>query len=132
MISSLQGRVGVPLHTGYAGAKHALHGFFDSLRLELEAGQPDILMVLPHWMGETALRRNAVGPAGAAMGDTARRHGSQPIPAVEAARLIVEAMEGRKRELVLPRSMRSLLWLNRFAPGLAAALVKWRMGREDS
>jgi len=41
-------------------------------------------------------------------------------------------MEGRKRELVLPRWMRSLLWLNRIAPGLAAALIKWRMGREDS
>jgi len=131
VISSLQGRVGVPLHTGYAGAKHALHGFFDSLRMELEAGKPDILMVLPHWIGDTALRRNAVGPAGAAMGDSARRHGSQPLPAAEAARLIVQAMGQRRRELVLPRSMRSLLWLNRLAPGLAAALIKWRMGRED-
>jgi NAD(P)-dependent dehydrogenase (short-subunit alcohol dehydrogenase family) len=131
VISSLQGRIGVPLHTGYAGAKHALHGFFDSLRMELEPGKPDILLVLPHWIGDTALRRNAVGPAGAAMGDSARRHGSQPLRAPEAARLIVQAMEGRKRELVLPRWMRSLLWLNRIAPGLAAALVKWRMGRED-
>ncbi|HSE66390.1 MAG TPA: SDR family oxidoreductase [Gemmatimonadales bacterium] len=130
VISSLQGRVGVPLHTGYAGAKHALHGFFDSLRMELEPGKPDILMVLPHWIGDTALRRNAVGPAGTAMGDSARRHGSQPLPAAEAARRIVQAMELRKRELILPRSMRALLWLNRLAPGLAAGLVKWRMGRE--
>ena len=131
VISSLQGRVGVPLHTGYAGAKHALHGFFDSLRMELEPGKPDILMVLPHWIGDTALRRNAVGPAAVAMGDSARRHGSQPLPAAEAARLIVQAMGQRRRELVLPRSMRSLLWLNRLAPGLAAALIKWRMGKED-
>jgi NAD(P)-dependent dehydrogenase (short-subunit alcohol dehydrogenase family) len=130
VISSLQGRVGVPLHTGYAGAKHALHGFFDSLRMELEPGKPDILMVLPHWV-DTGLRRNAVGPTGEAMGDTARRHGSQPLPAAEAARLIVQAMEGRKRELVLPQSMRTLLWLNRMAPGLAEKLVKWRMGREE-
>ena len=132
VISSLQGRIGVPLHTGYAGAKHALHGFFDSLRMELEPGKPDILMVLPHWVGDTALRRNAVGPAGTAMGDSARRHGSQPFPAAEAARLIVQAMGQRRRELVLPRSMVALLWLNRVAPGLAAALIKWRMGREDT
>lgn len=132
VISSLQGRIGVPLHTGYAGAKHALHGFFDSLRMELEPGKPDILMVLPHWVGDTALRRNAVGPAGTAMGDSARRHGSHPFPAAEAARLIVQAMGQRRRELVLPRSMVALLWLNRVAPGLAAALIKWRMGREDS
>ncbi len=132
VVSSLQGRIGVPLHTGYAGAKHALHGFFDSLRMELEPGKPDILMVLPHWIGDTALRRSAVGPTGAAMGDSARRHGSQPLPAAEAARLIVQAIERRKRELILPHSMRALLWLNRVAPGLAAALVRWRMGREDT
>jgi NAD(P)-dependent dehydrogenase (short-subunit alcohol dehydrogenase family) len=132
VISSLQGRVGVPLHTGYAGAKHALHGFFDSLRMELEPGKPDILMVLPHWVGGTALRRSAVGPTGAPMGDSARRHGSEPLPASDAARLIVQAMERRQRELVLPRSMESLLWLNRVAPGLAERLVKWRMMREDS
>ena len=131
VISSLQGRLGVPLHTGYAGAKHALHGFFDSLRMELEPGKPDILMVLPHWIGDTALRRNAVGPAGTAMGDSARRHGSHPFPAAEAARLIVEAMGKRRRELVLPRSMGALLWLNRVAPRLAAALIKWRMEREE-
>lgn len=132
VISPLQGRLGVPLHTGYAGAKHALHGFFDSLRMELEPGEPDILMVLPHWIGDTALRRNAVGPAGAAMGESARRHGSQPLPAAEAARLIVRAMGQRRRELVLPRSMAALLWLNRVAPGLAAGLIKWRMEREDT
>lgn len=132
VISSLQGRIGVPLHTGYAGAKHALHGFFDSLRMELEPGKPDILMVLPHWVGDTALRRNAVGPAGTAMGDSARRHGSHPFPAAEAARLIVQAMGQRRRELVLPRSMVALLWLNRVAPGLTTALIKWRMGREDT
>src|SRR5262249_36159463 len=93
VISSLQGRVGVPLHTGYAAAKHALHGFFDSLRIEVEPGKPNILMVLPHWV-DTGLRQNAVGPTGEAMGDSARRHGSHPLPAAEAARLIVQAMEG--------------------------------------
>jgi hypothetical protein len=41
-------------------------------------------------------------------------------------------MGQRRRELVLPRSMGALLWLNRIAPGLAAALVKWRMEREDT
>jgi NAD(P)-dependent dehydrogenase (short-subunit alcohol dehydrogenase family) len=131
VISSLQGRVGVPLHTGYAAAKHALHGFFDSLRMELQEGKPGILMVLPHWV-DTGLRQNAVGPAGTAMGDSARRHGSHPLPAAEAARLIVQAMEGRKGELVLPRSMGSLLWLNRLSPRLAARIVKWRMGKEDT
>jgi len=33
--SSVVGKFGAPLRSGYAAAKHALHGYFDSLRLEL-------------------------------------------------------------------------------------------------
>ncbi|XP_063803828.1 dehydrogenase/reductase SDR family member 7 [Pseudophryne corroboree] len=40
-ISSITGFVGVPLSTGYAASKHALQGFFNSLRIEL-GGYPDI------------------------------------------------------------------------------------------
>jgi len=34
VISSLVGKFGTPLRSGYAASKHALHGFFDSLRAE--------------------------------------------------------------------------------------------------
>jgi len=131
VISSLQGRLAVPLHTGYAGAKHALHGFFDSLRLELDPGAPGILVVLPAWLGGTALRSAALGPGGTPIGEAARAHRSAPLPAAQAARQIVGAMERRQRELVLPARMRVLLWLNRLAPSLAAAIVRRRMRRED-
>jgi NAD(P)-dependent dehydrogenase (short-subunit alcohol dehydrogenase family) len=131
-ISSLQGKFGVPLHTGYAGAKHALHGFFDSLRLELEPGRPDILMVLPHWVGGTELRGKALGPKGVPMGPSARQHRSEPMPAAEAARRITQAMQQRKRELVLPERMRWFLLLNRLAPGFVAGVVRRRVEREDT
>ncbi len=40
-ISSLAGRTGVPTRTGYAASKHAMTGFFDSLRIELaDSGSP--------------------------------------------------------------------------------------------
>src|SRR5206468_1649721 len=34
-MSSLVGKIGSPLRSGYAASKHALHGFFDSLRAEV-------------------------------------------------------------------------------------------------
>src|SRR5882724_5284409 len=34
-VSSVMGKMGTPYRSGYAAAKHALHGFFDSLRAEL-------------------------------------------------------------------------------------------------
>lgn len=131
VISSLQGKVGVPLHTGYAASKHALHGFFDSLRAELGAEPPAILMVLPHWLSGTELRPGAVGADGQAVGATARPHRGYALSATDAARRIVAAMAERRRELVLPARMKALLWLNRLAPGMAAALVRRRMSRED-
>jgi NAD(P)-dependent dehydrogenase (short-subunit alcohol dehydrogenase family) len=130
VISSLQGELGVPLHTGYAGAKHALHGFFDSLRLELGDGAPGILVVLPSWIGGTSLRASALGPDGTPVRH-ARTHRSTPLSAPGAAGRIVGAMESRAKELVLPARMRCLLWLNRIAPGLAAVIVQRRMRRED-
>jgi short-subunit dehydrogenase len=33
--SSVVGRYGTPLRTGYSAAKHALHGYYDSLRAEV-------------------------------------------------------------------------------------------------
>ena len=47
VISSLMGKFASPLRSGYAAAKHALHGFFDSLRLEMHANNIGVLMVCP-------------------------------------------------------------------------------------
>ena len=63
-ICSIQGRIGVPFHTGYVASKHALHGFFSSLRYELKGTGVDILEVFPHWITGTNLRRNAFGKEG--------------------------------------------------------------------
>ncbi|XP_058471191.1 dehydrogenase/reductase SDR family member 7 isoform X2 [Solea solea] len=42
-VSSITGLVGAPLSTGYAASKHALQGFFNSLRIELTE-YPNILI----------------------------------------------------------------------------------------
>jgi len=36
IMSSLAGKFGVPLRSTYSAAKHALHGFFESMKLELD------------------------------------------------------------------------------------------------
>jgi len=46
-ITSLVGKFGTPLRSGYAASKHALHGFFDSLRAEVSSQGIDILLVCP-------------------------------------------------------------------------------------
>ena len=41
-ISSIQGKIGVPLHTGYVASKHAVQGFFEALRIELDGSGVDV------------------------------------------------------------------------------------------
>ena len=68
-ISSIQGQVGVPLHTGYSASKHALQGFCDALRMEVAESGVGVMTVLLHWLKGTELRQRALGRDGKALGD---------------------------------------------------------------
>ena len=46
-VSSLTGRNGVPTRTLYAGTKHAMAGFFDSLRIELKRDGVSVTVIYP-------------------------------------------------------------------------------------
>lgn len=129
-VSSLQGRVGVPYHTGYAAAKHAVQGFCDSLRIELRGTGVDVLTVLAHWIRGTGLRQSALGPDGRPRGDAAPGHGSDAIAAGDAADRILRAVQSRRRELYLPGWVHWLAMLSAVAPGLTDRLVAGRVDRE--
>jgi short-subunit dehydrogenase len=63
VVSSIAGRTGTMFRTAYAPTKHALHGFYDSLRLELlEEGfkRVQIQLICPGFV-KTALHVNAIG-----------------------------------------------------------------------
>jgi len=49
--------------TGYTASKHALHGFFDSLRSELVADGVSVLVVCPAYT-DTTLKQRALDSAG--------------------------------------------------------------------
>jgi NADP-dependent 3-hydroxy acid dehydrogenase YdfG len=53
-VSSLTGRTGVPTRSGYAATKHAMAGFFDSLRIELEGSGVSVTVVYPGFVSRTA------------------------------------------------------------------------------
>ena len=102
VLSSIQGKIGVPYHTGYVASKFALQGFFESLRMELDGSGVDILMVLPHWIRGTNLRSNAYGKDGNTLGDSRGKHTGESITVEDCCREIMSAMQKRKKELVIP------------------------------
>jgi short-subunit dehydrogenase len=116
-ISSLTGKTGVPTRTGYAASKHAMQGFFDSLRIELRGSGVNVLVVSPGYVA-TEIRSRALGPAGVSLGASPRDEARGNMSVDECVRLILEAMEKRKRELVMTARARFGLWLKLLAPEL--------------
>lgn len=122
VISSIQGKIGVPCHAGYAGSKHALQGFFDSLRMELSQDKIKILSVCPGWIANTALKQHALRafPKQPEAQLTSR---ASAIPLEVCVSKIIKAMQHMQRELILPRHYRWIPWLKLICPGFLDWLI---------
>lgn len=116
VVSSLTGKTGVPTRSGYAASKHALHGFFDTLRIELRGSGVDITMACPDFVA-TETRERAWGVDDRPVG-TSPVHEDDVMTAETCARLILEGAAKRKRELILSRRGKLGLLLKIFAPSL--------------
>ena len=115
-ISSLTGKTGVPTRSGYAASKHAMAGFFDSLRIEVAPHGISVTMIYPGFV-TSEVRERAIGPDGKPLGQSPVREGDV-MPVETCARLIVGAMTKRKRELVMTLRGKLGQWLKLIAPGL--------------
>ena len=122
-ISSIQGRIPVPFHTGYVASKHAVQGFFSCLRSELRGSGVHVLLVLPHWLTGTNLRANAYDKDGRARAAAKSRHSSESVTVEACSKAIIESLDKRREELVIPAKLRALPWLNLISPRLVDYLV---------
>jgi len=126
-VSSLAGRTGVPLRSGYAASKHAMAGFFDSLRIELEGTGVSVTLVDPGFVGTGAQGRN-LGADGSPLGVNPIDVAAVMAPE-ECARITVAAAAARKREVVMTARGKIGLWLKLAAPGLVDRLARRAMER---
>jgi short-subunit dehydrogenase len=121
-ISSLAGRTGVPTRTGYSASKHAMAGFFDSLRIELADAGVAVTMIYPGFVS-TGIRENATGPDGKPILVSPVKEG-EVMGVGECARIIVEAIERRRREVVMTARGKMGLWLKLVAPSLVDRIAR--------
>lgn len=121
-VASLAGKTGVPTRTGYAASKHAMTGFFDSLRIELDGSGVAVTMIYPGFVS-TGIRENATGPDGKPIQVSPVKEG-EVMGVEECARIIVKAIETRKREVVMTARGKIGLWLKLFAPALIDRIAK--------
>lgn len=125
VISSVLGMIGAPNRTGYAAAKHALHGFFDSLRAELwkESKGIHVTIVCPGWIS-TNLAKHALTAKGTELNDEDKRNSQGMTP--EALATKINSAIRRKKEEVYIGGMKEMLsiYLKRFVPGIFSKIVR--------
>ena len=99
-VSSVAGKVGSPLRTGYSGAKHAIVGYLDSLRAEVEAAYGiGVSVVLPGSV-RTSIAVNALTGDGSARGRSDANIDAGMDPAA-VADLILDGIDAGKPEIVV-------------------------------
>jgi NAD(P)-dependent dehydrogenase (short-subunit alcohol dehydrogenase family) len=115
-ISSLTGKAGVPTRSGYAASKHAMVGFFDSLRIEVAPAGVSVTMIYPGFVA-SEVRARAFGPDGRPLLTSPVQEGK--VMAMQTcARLTIQAMAKRKRELVMTLRGKLGQWIKLVAPAL--------------
>lgn len=126
-VSSLTGKAGVPTRTAYAASKHAMHGFFDSLRAELHGSGVQITLVCPGFV-DTEVRTHALGPDGRPIPDNPVDE-TKSMTAAECARIALDAVRAGKREEVMTLVGKLGVYVRPFAPGLIDAVARRKVRR---
>lgn len=126
-VGSLAGLVGVPERTTYCATKHAMTGFFDALRVELQPQGVDVTMIYPGVVA-TEIRRNGWNAQGTRAGVSGLEEAGA-MSVQECARQIIAAMSARKRQLIMTPKGKIGMWLKLLAPQMVdnmarAALAK--------
>jgi short-subunit dehydrogenase len=94
-ISSVASLTGVPSHSAYCASKHAMNGFFESLRIELAGTGVTVTIVAPDFV-QSQIHERSVGADGQPFGRMLRGH-SRFLTAERCADMIVKAMVQRER-----------------------------------
>ena len=98
VVSSVAGKVGAPLRTGYCAAKHAVVGYFEALRAEVEKAYGIQVSVILPGSVRTAIAANALTSDGSRRGhsDEAIENGMDPDAA---ARIMLDGLAAGQREI---------------------------------
>jgi short-subunit dehydrogenase len=123
-VSSLTGLTGVPKRAAYGATKHAMAGFFDSLRIELADTGVSVTVAYPGFV-HSEINRHALSPAGTPWGERGyvRRPG-ETMATSECAALILRAAEARRRDVVMTWRGKLGRLLKLVAPALVDGMAR--------
>ncbi|HSH51568.1 MAG TPA: SDR family oxidoreductase [Bacteroidales bacterium] len=120
--SSISGKFGFPLRSAYAAAKHALHGFFETLRAEIFNDHIKILIAFPGRV-KTNISLHAITKDGTAHGkmDEGQNTG---IDAQKCAKQYLKAIRKDKKEVLIGSSELLMVYIHKFFPKIFYKLAR--------
>lgn len=127
-ISSITGLTPLPGRTGYAASKHAMDGFFNTLRVENLKKGLHVMLVHPGFT-ESNVRKAALNAKGEPQGETPRKE-EKMMTAEKLAKIVTKATKKRKSNLVLTLEGKAAVWMYRHFPKLSDKLVYNMMSKE--
>jgi short-subunit dehydrogenase len=125
VVTSVLGKFGLPGRSGYCAAKHALHGFFDTLRAEVSNEGIRVTLVLPGWV-RTNVSMNSFTGNGAPHARMDPGTASGMTPDECAGRIIAAAASGKDEVQVLRTKESLALAASRLAPALFRRIIRGR------
>jgi len=125
VISSLTGKFGAPLRSAYAASKHALHGFFDTLRIETWKDNINVSIICPGYI-RTNVSINALTANGAAQNSMDPETDKGMKPEI-LAQHIIKAIKNKKEELVVGGKETLGVYIKRFFPKLFSKIIRKKM-----
>jgi short-subunit dehydrogenase len=125
-VSSLRGKFPSATADGYGASKHAMAGFFDSLRIEVADSGVSVTMIYPGWVS-TGIGRRALKADGEPTGKISD-HEKGAMNVETCARIIIQATEKRKREVVMTLQGKIGLWMRLIAPGFVEQVARKETG----
>jgi len=121
--TSIVGKIGTPLRSSYAASKHALHGFFDSLRAENHKNNIAVTLVCPGFV-KTNVCINASTEDGTLLINEAvtTENGIEPS---RFAKIMAKAIYAKKEEVYIAGFKEKLgVYVKRFFPKLLSVMIR--------
>ena len=120
-VNTLPGLVGVPGRTAYGATMFAMTGFFEALRAELKQAGVSVTTAYPGVVA-TRIRHRGFNARGEAAGTSGLKEG-HAMSVEECARLIIDGMNRRRREVVMTAKGKLGRFMKLLAPGLVEKLA---------
>lgn len=121
-VTSLMGKFSSPLRSGYCGAKHAVHGFFDAIRMEHHDDNIKVTLVCPGYI-RTNVSMNALTKDGSKQESMDQKTGAGMAPE-RCAQKIISAIRRNKMEVTIGGTETYAVYIKRFFPRLLHTIAR--------